>query len=104
MAPVCLPGQPQVQARVVDRYDQVGRCLLQLTPESSAQRQKEREARQHLGEAHHDEAVELHDGPHTDLLHSRAGQAVQFRVREAVAEGSGQAGAVEIAGGFACGE
>jgi hypothetical protein len=79
--PVGLPGQPEVESRIVDGDDEVGRALRQSAAHLAPQRQEEGEPRDDLDEPDECQALELNDRQDSGLGHARACQTDHLCVR-----------------------
>ena len=77
-----LPRQPQVEFLVVDADEHIGPPLENLLPQPGAQPHEARQMRDHLGEAHHRELVDVVPGRATGGPHLRAGDTGELGVRE----------------------
>ena len=82
-ARLSLLGEPQVEFLVVDADEHIGPPLDDLPAQGAAQPHEARQVREHLGEPHDRQLVDVVPGRAAGGLHLRAGDAGEFGVGEA---------------------
>src|SRR5690606_13026748 len=95
------PGNGKVEVGGIDTDIQRGILLENIGDKVTTTAQQFRQARQHLADAHHRQAIHIKTGFETGRNHARPADTDKTQRRIACPELLDQAGAENVAGGFA---
>jgi hypothetical protein len=93
---VRFAAEPQIEAWIVDGYDEIRWGLIEKALDPATQHEEEGQTGEDFCQSHDDQAIELDDRPYTFGLHARAGQPAQIGIGISPTQRPGQRGAVKI--------